>query len=85
MNTEQYIKTSEAISNHPTQVRGTYYRIAWCHNGEQGEEKDFYTSFASAVQIAEMLQQAAADRPIAVQFSVVRRVGQKIETVYRCQ
>ena len=48
MNTEQYIKTSEAISNHPTQVRGTYYRIAWCHNGEQGEEKDFYTSFASA-------------------------------------
>lgn len=84
MNTEQN-KTKEGLSSHSSQVCGTYYRVAWMNGSAQGEERDVYTSFASAVQIAEMLQQAAADRPINVQFSVIRRTGRKTETVYRCQ
>jgi hypothetical protein len=84
MNTEQN-KTREGLSCHSTQVGRTYYRVAWNNGSEQGEERDVYVSFTSAVQIAEMLQQAAADRPINVRFSVIRKTGKKTETVYRCQ
>jgi hypothetical protein len=84
MNTHQN-KTGEELSSHSSHVVRTYYRVAWINGSEQGEERDVYTSFTSAVQIAEMLQQAAADRPINVRFSVIRKTGQKTKTVYRCQ
>jgi hypothetical protein len=85
MNTENNPLTGERIRASQDHTLSTYFRVAWAHGQEHGEERDVYTSFTSAVCVAEMLQQAAADRPISVQFSVVKQVGHKTEIVYRCQ
>ena len=61
---------------------GTFYRVAWQTGQEQGIEGELYDSFITAVQMAEMCQTAANDRPVNIQFSVTRNDR---ETVYRCQ
>ena len=61
---------------------GTFYRVAWQTGQEQGTDGALYGSFLSAVQMAEMCQTAANDRPVNIQFSVTRNDR---ETVYRCQ
>jgi hypothetical protein len=83
--TEQKQKTGEGLPVHPEHAVGTFYRVAWSNGGETGEETETYTSFMTAVQIAEMLQRAANDRPFNVRFSVTRTTGNQSETVYRCQ
>jgi hypothetical protein len=60
---------------------GTFYRVAWQAGQEQGVETNVYDSFLTAVQMAETYQTAANDRPVSIQFSVLRNDR---ETVYHC-
>ena len=60
------------------------YRVAWSNGKEAGFEDGVHTDPATAVEIAEALQKAAADRPVNIQFSVVREIGNRSETVHRC-
>ena len=61
------------------------YRVGW--TGPQGDEQDisFYNDFVSAVQIAELMQAQADDRPLRLKFYVVKQTGQRKQRVYECQ
>ena len=84
MKTEQNQKTTEGLPVHPDHAVGTLFQVAWQCGQKTGAETDVYTSFETAVEIAESLQEGANDRPINITFSVVRQTGNSTETVYRC-
>ena len=88
MNTKTTTLTSnpeERLLN-PGQAIGTQtkklYRVGWEKDNEKGTERDVYTSFVTAVTMANMLQQSVNDSPISAQFHVQDSTG---KTIYSCQ
>ena len=85
MKTEQPPKNRQGLQAPTKKPISKFYRVAWRNGEATGEETEGYTSFITAVQIAESLQTAANDRPSIFQFSVLLKIGNCTETVYRCQ
>ena len=61
------------------------YRIGWTGPQGEGMDTNLYNNLVSAVQVAELLQTQADDRPLRMKFHVVRQTGQRKERVYECR
>jgi hypothetical protein len=75
---ERLLNPGQAIGTQPK----TLYRVGWEKEHEKGVERDVYTSFITAVTMANLLQQSVNDRPIRAQIHVQDSTG---KTVYSCQ
>ena len=61
------------------------YRVGWTGPQGEGQEMSFYNDLVSAIQIAELMQAHADDRPLRLKFYVVKQTGQRKQRVYECQ